>query len=204
MRPDYYPGFFDNTGDRKETGSGRAGCVRRRFRDHRPHQADWRLRFNHDEKECATRACCGNARDANLLSTPGRQYVDKLFAPVHIRQGGAPTAGELQLINYYGQGVELTAALLTPARSRAPGDFGCRATQSYNETRDLASARTFDWDETTRFPASTGSSHMTAHHHPQPRLQAKRCEPGDSAAISQSASNSNRKIDAVELGVRTR
>ena len=113
------------------------------------------LRYNHDEKEVKDNSLLWNARDANFpQSTPvGGNTLDKLFTRLYtFVRGGAPTASELQLINYYGQGGQLAAALATPARSpqRLAISDAVPLVPDFNEQRNLTnSPHDFDWDETT-------------------------------------------------------
>jgi outer membrane receptor protein involved in Fe transport len=156
-RPDSYPGFFNNTGDPDgdRFGEGWAVFGEAYFDVTDRVKVTAGLRYNKDEKRVRDTSLLWNATDANFpLSTAlGGFAAPPLFSRVAgFLNGSAPTPAQVGLINYYGQGDALAAALLTPARSpeRLAIHNAIPIVPGFNETRDITgSPSEFEWTEVT-------------------------------------------------------
>jgi len=156
-RPDYYPGYFNNTGDPSGDTFGEGsvffGEIYWDITDRIKLTAG--LRYNDDEKSVRDTSLLWNAQDANfpLSTAAGGFAADPLFTRViGFVNGADPTPDELALIEYYGQGDAVAAALATGAQSpeRLAISEAVPLVPGFNETRDLTgSPSEFDWQETT-------------------------------------------------------
>jgi iron complex outermembrane recepter protein len=156
-RPDSYPGFFNNTGDPSgdRFGEGWAVFGEAYFDVTDDIKLTAGLRYNNDKKKVRDTSLLWNATDANFPGSTalGGFAAEPLFSRVAgFLNGGAPSAAQIGLIEYYGQGDALAAALLTPARSpeRMAIHDAIPIVPGFNETRDVTgSPSEFKWTEFT-------------------------------------------------------
>jgi len=164
-RPDYYTGFFNNTGDPDGDTFGEGWAV---FGEMYWDVTDRvkvtaGLRYNDDKKSVRDTSLLWNAQDANFPSS--LPLDDATVSPLWTRLVGAPSffvnqaAGDpvsdqdRALANYYGfSDAQIDAAAATDPRSaeRLAINTGVPIVPDFNETRDLTdSPSSFRWKETT-------------------------------------------------------
>jgi iron complex outermembrane receptor protein len=156
-RPDYYPGFFNNTGDPSGAtfGEGYAVFGESYFDVTDRVKLTVGLRYNNDKKSVRDTSLLWNAQDVNFPGSTavGGNALDPLFTrlPAFV-QGGAPTAAEQGLIDLYGQTDAAAAAAGTPAQSpeRLAVANVIPLVPDFGETRAVTgSPSEFEWTEVT-------------------------------------------------------
>ncbi len=162
-RPDSYPGYFNATGDPDGAtfSEGWAVFGEMYFDLTDSIKLTAGLRYNEDKKKVRDTSVLWNATDINFpLSTwvTALSGLPPFLLPQNFTRlpgflsGGAPSDAELALINYYGQGGALDAALATGAQSpeRQAISDAVGLVPGFNEARALTgSPDTFKWDEIT-------------------------------------------------------